>query len=127
MVREKFDIDVPQSVQLERLYSAARQRGIPEELIEDEMSLKPLRKVLKNTPLITCGDFDDKNFRKPLEAGEMDGVVYGRYFISNPDLVERLRNGWKLAPWNSSTFYSKTEEGYTSYPTYAAEQNGAKI
>lgn len=57
----------------------------------------------------------------------MDGIVYGRLFISNPDLAERLRNGWALAPFNSATFYTKDEEGYTSYPTYAEEQKRQKI
>lgn len=44
-------------------------------------------------------------------------VVFGRYFISNPDLVFRVREGLPLAPWDRSTFYLKeSERGYTDYP-----------
>lgn len=44
-------------------------------------------------------------------------VVFGRYFISNPDLVYRVRKGLPLASWDRSTFYVKeSERGYTDYP-----------
>lgn len=44
-------------------------------------------------------------------------VVFGRYFISNPDLVYRIRKALPLTPWDRSTFYSKeSKEGYTDYP-----------
>lgn len=84
--------------------------------------MKPLRRVLKNTTLISCGGFNDTNVFGPIENGDFDAAVYGRWFISNPDLVERLRNGWELAPYKRDKFYSKTKEGYTDYPTYAKEQ-----
>ncbi|MFD0668226.1 alkene reductase [Ramlibacter sp. MAHUQ-53] len=48
-----------------------------------------------------------------------DLVAFGRPFIANPDLVERLQRG---APWNEgdrSTFYGGGEKGYTDYPTLA--------
>lgn len=51
-------------------------------------------------------------------------VVFGRYFISNPDLVRRIREGIPLTKYNRDTFYlygpDKTE-GYTDYPF--AEKN----
>ncbi|MDB5732811.1 MAG: alkene reductase, partial [Variovorax sp.] len=45
-----------------------------------------------------------------------DLVAFGKAFISNPDLVRRLREGAPLNPWNHSTFYGGGEEGYTDYP-----------
>ncbi|MFN3622661.1 MAG: alkene reductase [Hyphomicrobium sp.] len=45
-----------------------------------------------------------------------DLVCFGRPFISNPDLVERLRNGAPLTPADPATFYAGEERGYTDYP-----------
>ena len=45
-------------------------------------------------------------------------VSFGRHFISNPDLVERLRAGHPLAPLNLKALYSPGPEGYTDYPRF---------
>lgn len=45
-------------------------------------------------------------------------IGYGRYFIANPDLVERLHNGWPLSIYDRDTFYSPKSDGYIDYPTY---------
>ncbi|KAF8603017.1 putative NADPH2 dehydrogenase chain OYE2 [Ceratobasidium sp. AG-I] len=44
------------------------------------------------------------------------GIVFGRYFISNPDLPKRLRDGIPLKHYNRDTFYSQGPAGYTDYP-----------
>ncbi|TVY83897.1 putative inactive reductase easA [Lachnellula suecica] len=43
-------------------------------------------------------------------------VVFGRYFISNPDLVFRIRKDLELNGYKADTFYTNTEVGYTDYP-----------
>ncbi|EJS41395.1 oye3p [Saccharomyces arboricola H-6] len=45
-------------------------------------------------------------------------IGYGRFFISNPDLVDRLEKGLPLNKYDRSTFYTMSAEGYTDYPTY---------
>ena len=45
-------------------------------------------------------------------------LAYGRYFIANPDLVDRLEKGLPLNAYNRMTFYGGAEEGLTDYPTY---------
>jgi N-ethylmaleimide reductase len=45
-----------------------------------------------------------------------DLVCFGRPFIANPDLVERLREGAPLAAPDPSTFYAGEAKGYTDYP-----------
>lgn len=121
-VRERSKEIFDDTKQRAQHYAAARRRGVPEDQLPEQMTLRPLRRILKNTTMITCGEFDDKNVWEPLEAGLMDGVAYGKWFISNPDLVERLRNGWALAPFDSATFYTKDAEGFTDPPTYAGMQ-----
>ena len=57
--------------------------------------------------------------RRGLKA---DLIAFGRPFITNPDLVERLRNGWPLAPSNDKThWYGGGPEGYTTYRPYQAQ------
>jgi N-ethylmaleimide reductase len=51
-----------------------------------------------------------------LQAGDADLIAFGRPFIANPDLVERLRIGAPLATANAATIYGGGAEGYTDYP-----------
>jgi N-ethylmaleimide reductase len=45
-----------------------------------------------------------------------DLICFGRPFISNPDLVERLRRGAQLSAADPNTFYAGEEKGYIDYP-----------
>jgi N-ethylmaleimide reductase len=47
--------------------------------------------------------------------GGADLVAFGRPFIANPDLPQRLRNGAALNPSDRSTWYGGTAKGYTDY------------
>jgi len=43
-------------------------------------------------------------------------VTFGRLFISNPDLVERIEKGHPLNEnWDIHTFFTKGIKGYTDY------------
>ena len=53
---------------------------------------------------------------KELIDGNADSICYGRPFIGNPDLPERIRNGISWVEANTATFYSQGAEGYTTYP-----------
>jgi 2,4-dienoyl-CoA reductase-like NADH-dependent reductase (Old Yellow Enzyme family) len=45
-----------------------------------------------------------------------DLIAFGRAFLSNPDLPERIRNGYALNNADFATFYTNGPEGYTDYP-----------
>jgi len=51
-----------------------------------------------------------------LEAGKADAVAFGKAYIANPDLVERLRLGAPLNDPDPTTFYGGDGRGYTDYP-----------
>ncbi len=55
-----------------------------------------------------------------LDAGEADAIAFGRPFISNPDLVARLRAGTTLQDDVMATWYSQGAEGYVDYPALEA-------
>jgi 2,4-dienoyl-CoA reductase-like NADH-dependent reductase (Old Yellow Enzyme family) len=54
-----------------------------------------------------------------ISAGEADAVAFGKAYIANPDLVRRLRTDAPLNEWNTETFYTGGEKGYTDYPALA--------
>jgi N-ethylmaleimide reductase len=45
-------------------------------------------------------------------------VAFGRWFIGNPDLTERLRHGWPLAVADRAIYYSGGAQGYTDFARY---------
>ncbi|MFI8231144.1 alkene reductase [Streptomyces sp. NPDC085900] len=45
-------------------------------------------------------------------------ISFGRAFIANPDLVERLRTGVPIAPVDEATYYQGGDAGYLTYPSY---------
>ncbi|MFC8064034.1 alkene reductase [Streptomyces sp. NPDC057293] len=47
-----------------------------------------------------------------------DLISFGRGFIANPDLVERLRTGLPVAPVDEDTYYQGGDAGYLTYPAY---------
>ena len=51
-----------------------------------------------------------------LQAGDADLVAFGRDFIANPDLPERLRRELPLNPYDRPSFFGGTDAGYTDYP-----------
>ena len=67
-------------------------------------------------PLVLNSDYTLARGQAALDAGEADAITFGRPFISNPDLVERLRSGADLAPDLTDKWYSQGAEGYIDYP-----------
>jgi N-ethylmaleimide reductase len=66
--------------------------------------------------------YDFELATKSLAAGAADLIAFGKPFISNPDLVERLKKGAALNGWDKATFYGGGAKGYTDYPTLAAAE-----
>ncbi len=79
-----------------------------------------IRKVFTN-PLVLNQEYRLESAEADIASGLADAISFGRPFISNPDLVERLRTGAELAPDNFKTWYSAGPEGYTDYPALLTE------
>jgi N-ethylmaleimide reductase len=79
---------------------------------------KLIRKNFKNS-IILSGGYDLEKAENDLNNGLGDLIAFGRLFINNPDLVDRLRNGWPLSKdLDFNLFYSPGEKGYTDYPVH---------
>lgn len=72
-------------------------------------------------PLILNQDYDRASAEAAVAEGRADGIAFGRPYIANPDLVERLRTGAPLAEDDMATWYSRGPEGYTDYPALERE------
>jgi N-ethylmaleimide reductase len=77
--------------------------------------------------IIWCGGFNSREAAQlALDTGLVDLIAFGRPYIANPDLAERLRQGWPLAEADRSTYYTRRDEvGYTDFPAYTAPRNAA--
>jgi N-ethylmaleimide reductase len=73
-----------------------------------------IRKNFKGT-IILSGGYDVVKAEQDLKEKKGDLVAFGRYFISNPDLVNKLKHGSHLQVADSNTFYTPGNKGYTDY------------
>lgn len=82
---------------------------------------KLIRANFKNT-LILCGGYNKEKAEADLLSGIADLIAFGRPFINNPDLVERMANDWPLSEvLLTDLFYTPDEKGYTDYPLYKSK------
>jgi N-ethylmaleimide reductase len=79
-----------------------------------------IRKVFSG-PLVLNQEYNLERAEADLATGLADAISFGRPYISNPDLVERLRLDAPFAPDNFKTWYAPGAEGYTDYPALAME------
>ncbi|PWY69739.1 FMN-linked oxidoreductase [Aspergillus heteromorphus CBS 117.55] len=83
------------------------------------VDLSAFRTIFGSTPFFSAGGWDQTNSWGVVEEGRYDALIYGRYFTSNPDLVERLRSGIPFAPYDRSRFYGPFEDNALHYVDYA--------
>ena len=86
----------------------------------DHKVLAEVRRAFSGA-IIWCGGFAERiSAQGALDTGLVDQIAFGRAYIANPDLVERLRFGWPLAEADRSTYYTRRGKvGYTDFPTYS--------
>ena len=61
----------------------------------EPMTLAEFRKVFHGPLMGNCG-YTQETAEKAIAEGNADLIAFGRPFISNPDLVQRFKNGWPL-------------------------------
>lgn len=68
--------------------------------------------------IIYAGRYTAERGERLVQAGLADLIAFGRPFIANPDLPQRLFNGWPLNPLREEGMYGGGEAGYIDYHTY---------
>jgi N-ethylmaleimide reductase len=97
------------------LHLVEGQTGGSRELPEGT-DIQVLRRLFKGAYMANNG-YDRDLAIRAVESGEADLVAFGKPFIANPDLVERLRRGAPLNAPDRETFYGGGAKGYVDYPT----------
>ena len=79
-----------------------------------------IRSIYKG-PLVLNSDYTVDKAEADIASGRADAISFGRPFISNPDLVERIRVGAAFAPNVNvpQSWYFPGDAGYIDYPTLA--------
>lgn len=86
--------------------------GVEHDKPHDVESLRPFWSHV----LILAGGYSGDAAEEAIRSGRADAVAFGRAFIANPDLPERLKTGAALNPHNRATFYGGGAAGYVDYP-----------
>lgn len=68
--------------------------------------------------IIYAGRYTPERAERMIDNNLADLIAFGRPFIANPDLPDRIANGWPLNPVNTARLYGGAEEGFTDYPTF---------
>ena len=87
----------------------------------EPMTLAEFRAVFRGPLMGNCG-YTLESAEQAIVTGVADLIAFGRPFISNPDLVDRFRNGWPLAePAAMAAWYAPIDaSGYTDFPAHAS-------
>lgn len=83
---------------------------------------KHIRAAFDNL-IIAAGGYTPEKAETLIEQGLIDAVAFGRDYIANPDLAERIQIGAPLNPQHPETFYGGGSAGYTDYPFLDDRQN----
>jgi 2,4-dienoyl-CoA reductase-like NADH-dependent reductase (Old Yellow Enzyme family) len=115
MVEPRFDEVLDEQAKLDSLAGETKTEA-------KAQSLVPFQQILKKggVKFIAAGSFNRDNAAPKIEAGDADGVIFGRWFIANPDLPMRLAEGLPLNDYDRNTFYGADppSKGYVDYPFF---------
>ena len=89
---------------------------------DGQPSVAALLRPLWPNVLIDAGGYDRTGALQAVASGHADAVAFGRFFISNPDLPERIRRDVPFTPYHRPTFYTPGPEGYTDYPAMSVDK-----
>jgi N-ethylmaleimide reductase len=92
--------------------------GLTDVLHEDAINNAVLFRPMFDGPLLSAAAYTPESAAQAIEQGHADAIAFGRLFIANPDLVERIRGNHPLNPFDRATFYGGGEHGYTDYQSF---------
>lgn len=94
--------------------------GANDRTVEEGESIDFLHDIWAPKVVLVAGGLNPESAKELTEQWKNAVAVFGRSFISNPDLVARIKNGVPLAPSDRATYYNQgpdRPEGYIDYPT----------
>jgi N-ethylmaleimide reductase len=89
--------------------------GLTDELHENAQNNAALFRSAFAGPLLSAAAYTPESAAEAIDKKQADAIVFGRLFIANPDLVERIKENSPLNSPDRSTFYGGGAKGYTDY------------
>ena len=89
--------------------------GLTDELHKDAANNAALFRPLFDGPLLSAAAYTPESAAEAIDKKDADAIAFGRLFIANPDLVERIKENKPLNSPDRSTFYGGGAHGYTDY------------
>ncbi len=130
-LEETFTYMVTELKKLEVVYLHLTEARISGSTLNQHDPLLWILKIWDNqSPVLVSGGYTGASAKEASENEYKDYdvvIVFGRYFISNPDLVEKVRNEIEFRPYNRDLFYiPKSPKGYTDYEAHAPGWEASK-
>jgi N-ethylmaleimide reductase len=94
--------------------------GLTDDLHKNALNNAALFRPAFDGPLLSAAAYTPESAADAIEKEHADAIAFGRLFIANPDLVERIKDGNQLNPADRSTFYGGGAHGYTDYGALGA-------
>jgi N-ethylmaleimide reductase len=101
-------------------------RGTPLEAMSGDAIIQRSRQLYKGTIILNAG-LDASHAEELLQSGQGELVAFGRDYIANPDLVERIRSKAPLNLAHPETFYGPDGVGYTDYPFLVSAPDNTEV
>jgi N-ethylmaleimide reductase len=89
--------------------------GLTDELHANAVNNEVLFRSMFSGPLLSAAAYTPESAAVAVEQKHADAIAFGRLFIANPDLVERIKGRYPLNAFDRSTAYGGAEHGYTDY------------
>ncbi|KAF2731252.1 FMN-linked oxidoreductase [Polyplosphaeria fusca] len=124
MVEPRFDEVLDEQAKMDALSAYTSNKGVEAEATVKTRAnnLVDFRNILSKggVKFVAAGGFNKDNAVPKVESGDADAIIFGRWFISNPDLPKRLAEGLALTQYDRSTFYGADppSKGYVDYPFF---------
>lgn len=80
------------------------------------------KSYLPDVLLVGNNCLDKEKAQELIKSGKIDLVSFGKFYMSNPDLVFRLKNNLEIVPPNFSKAYGGNEEGYCDFPKHESNK-----
>ncbi|OCK73771.1 FMN-linked oxidoreductase [Lepidopterella palustris CBS 459.81] len=130
MVEPRFDEVLEEQAKLDALaaYTSVEHGVETEATVKTSNSLTPFRRILAKggVKFFAAGGFNRDNAAPKVEADDADAIIFGKWFLANPDLPKRLSEGLPLNAYDRSTFYGADppSKGYVDYPFFESSVAG---
>ena len=76
------------------------------------------RSLLPDVVLVGNDGYTPEEALKDIQENRINMVSFAKNYMSNPDLVQRIKNGWKLVDPDWATAFGGTDKGYCDFPKY---------